>query len=122
MRIRWMDQAAESMADALIALDHDASAAQALASVQRACPDASTLLAQAMIETEDSTEKLFQARLMVRTLRERDLERSIRDAKARMRSESGLSPEELDKLFERTVSMQKELVRLRNNAPDDMKD
>ena len=75
-----------------------------------------------MIETEDSTEKLFQARLMVRTLRERDLERSIRDAKARMRSESGLSPEELDKLFERTVSMQKELVRLRNNAPDDMKD
>ena len=69
MRIRWMDQAAESMADALVALDHDASAAQALASVQRACPDASTLLAQAMIETEDSTEKLFQARLMAFEMR-----------------------------------------------------
>ena len=122
VRIRWMDQAAESMADALMTIDHEASAAQALASVQGACPDASTLLAQAMIETEDGEERLFQARLMIRTLRERDLERSIRDAKARMRTESGLSADELDRLFEQTVSMQKELVRLRSNAPDDLKD
>ena len=122
VRIRWMDQAAESMADALMTIDHEASAAQALVSVQGACPDASTLLAQAMIETEDGEERLFQARLMIRTLRERDLERSIRDAKARMRTESGLSADELDRLFEQTVSMQKELVRLRSNAPDDLKD
>lgn len=118
-RIDWGDQSTEDMADALLALDHGSSPAQALAAVQAACPDASTLLAQAMVETEDGEEKLFQARLMMRMLRERGLERRIRDAKARMRGESGLSAEELDRLFEQTVSMQKELVRLRNNTPDD---
>lgn len=118
-RIDWGDQSTEDMADALLALDHGSSPAQALAAVQVACPDASTLLAQAMVETEDGEEKLFQARLMMRMLRERGLERRIRDAKARMRGESGLSAEELDRLFEQTVSMQKELVRLRNNTPDD---
>ena len=115
--IDWTDAAVESMADALLTLDHSATPAQALAVVQSACPDASTLLAQVMVETEDSAERLFQARLMIRMLRERDLEKRIRDAKTRMRTDSGLSPEDLDKLFEKVVSMQKELVTLRNNAP-----
>ena len=118
VRIDWSDGVAESMADALLTLDHDASPAQALAALQAACPDASTLLAQAMVETSDPTEKLFQARLMIRMLRERDLERRIRNAKARMRADSGLSSEELDRLFEQTVSMQKELVKLRSAAPE----
>ena len=120
VRIDWSDGIAESMADALLTLDHDASPAQALAALQTACPDASTYLAQAMVETDDPNEKLFQARLMIRMLRERDLERRIRNAKARMRVDSGLSSEEMDRLFEQTVSMQKELMKLRNAAPEAM--
>lgn len=118
VRIDWVDADAESMADALMTLDHAATPAQALAAVQAACPDASSVLAQAMIETSDPSERLFQARLMMRMLRERDLEKRIRDAKARMRTDSGLTPEEIDHLFEQTVSMQKELARLRNDASE----
>ncbi len=118
LRIDWVDAASERMADALLTLDHGASSAQALATVQAACPDASSVLAQAMVETSDPGERLFQARLMIRMLRERDLEKRIRDAKARMRGESGLTSEELDRLFEQTVSMQKELARIRNDVPE----
>ena len=39
-----------------------------------------------------------------------------------MRSDSGLSAEELDNLFEQTVLMQKELVKLRSGAADNSKD
>ena len=70
-----------------------------------------------MVETVDEGEKLYQARLLLKRLRVRDLDRGIRNAKARMQGEGNLAPEQLDELFEKTVSMQKELVRLRNEPP-----
>lgn len=118
VRIAWTDQACEQMADALVVLEHNATPAQALMAAQAACPQAPSLLAGAMVDTQDSEECLYEARLLVKSLRERDLEHEIRQAKARMREESGLSPEELDELFEKTVSLQKELVALRNKAAD----
>lgn len=121
-RIDWTDPAVTSMADALMAIDHDATPAQALAAVQQACPDAAKILASAMVDTQSAEERLFTARLMTRTLRERDLERGIREAKARMRAESEIDSKEFDELFEKTVSMQKELVKLRSSATSDKKD
>lgn len=118
-RIDWTEQAAEDMAAVLIAIDHDATPAQALASVQEACPDASKLLAREMVETEDGADRLFQARLMIRALRERDLERSYREVKTRMQLAGELSAEEDQRLFEQSMSISRELARLRNNAFDD---
>ena len=117
VRIQWVDKASEDMADALLTVSHDATPAQALLAVQNACAQAPTLLAVVMVETVDEGEKLYQARLLLKSLRVRDLERGIRNAKARMQGEGNLTPEQLDELFEKTVSMQKELVRLRNEAP-----
>lgn len=117
VRIQWVDKASEDMADALLTVSHDATPAQALLAVQNACAQAPTLLAEVMVETVDEEEKLYQARLLLKSLRVRDLERGIRSAKARMQGEGNLTPEQLDELFEKTVSMQKELVRLRNEAP-----
>lgn len=116
VRIKWHDAAAEKMADALLAVSHDATPAQALFAVTQAVPEAPTLLAQVMVESDERTERLYQARLLVRSLRARDLEASVRSAKAQMQGESDLTPEELDKLFEKTVSMQKELAKLRNEG------
>jgi uncharacterized protein YaiI (UPF0178 family) len=116
VRIKWHDAAAEKMADALLAVSHDATPAQALFAVTQAVPEAPTLLAQVMVESDERTERLYQARLLVRSLRARDLEASVRSAKAQMQGESDLAPEELDKLFEKTVSMQKELAKLRNEG------
>lgn len=119
MRIAWNDQACEQMADALVVLDHGASPAQALMAAQAACPQAPSLLAEAMVDTQSDEESLYEARLLVKSLRERDMEQEIRQAKARMREGSGLSPEELDSLFEKTVSLQKELAQLRNEASNE---
>ena len=121
VRISWTDASCEQMADALLTLDHAATPAQALMAVQQACPQAPSLLAEVMVDVADADEGLYQAQLLVKSLRERDLERDIRLAKSRMRGESGLSAEELDELFAKTVSMQKELVRLRNEAPEERK-
>ena len=107
------------MADALVVLDHGASPAQALMAAQAACPQAPSLLAEAMVDTQSDEESLYEARLLVKSLRERDMEQEIRQAKARMREGSGLSPEELDSLFEKTVSLQKELAQLRNEASNE---
>ena len=116
MRIDWTDASCELMADALCALEGATSPAGALMAVQRACPEAPRLLAEAMGEEEDEEDARRQAQLLLRTLRERDLERDIRQAKARMRGQGNMSAEELDELFERTVALQKELSGLRNDA------
>ena len=117
LRVNWADEACEAMADALLTLPHDATPAQALMAVQAACPQAPSLLAAAMGEEADEQEALYQARLLLRSLRERDLEQQVRQAKARMRTQAGLSAEQLDELFEQTVALQKELVKLRGEAP-----
>lgn len=114
LRISWMDAAAEAMADALLATPHTAPPADALLAAQEACPQAATLLSEVMVDTSGHDDVLYRARLLLRSLRERDLERAIRESKAQLRNESDLNSEEMDQLFERTISLQKELVKLRN--------
>jgi len=114
LRISWMDAAAEAMADALLATPHTAPPADALLAAQEACPQAATLLSEVMVDTSGHDDVLYRARLLLRSLRERDLERAIRESKAQLRNESDLNSEEMDRLFERTISLQKELVKLRN--------
>lgn len=116
VRISWIDPYSEQMADALMVLPHTASAAQALMAVQEACPEAPTLLAQVMTDIESQEERLYTARLLLRSLRIRDLERKIRNAKARMAAQADMGTEEMDKLFEQTVQMQRELVQLRSRS------
>ena len=116
VRIKWTDAASEAMADALLAVPHDATAAQALLAVQAAVPQAPTLLAQVMVDIDGHAEKLYRARLLLRGLRRRDLERDVRSAKARMQGDPNLSGEQLDELFNQVVAMQEELAKLRNDA------
>ena len=116
VRIKWTDAASEAMADALLAVPHDATAAQALLAVQAAVPQAPTLLAQVMVDIDGHAEKLYRARLLLRGLRRRDLERGVRSAKARMQGDPNLSGEQLDELFNQVVAMQEELAKLRNDA------
>lgn len=112
-RVNWTDEASERMADALFELDRDATPAQALMAVTAVCPEAPSLLSAVMGESSEDEDPSYEARLLVRSLRERDLEGMIRQSKARMRTQAGLSPQELDELFEETVAMQKELKELR---------
>ncbi len=115
-RISWQDPASEKMADVLLSMDHGASPADALFAAQKVVPDASVLLAEAMNEQNGHEERLVQARLLLGSLRERDLERKIAAAKARLRDETLLSPEEADEIFKRTIGWQKELTGLRNGS------
>ena len=114
LRVSWVDSQAEAMADCLLGCPHTATPAEALLAVQKACPDAASLLSEVMVDTDDRSERLYRARVLLRSLRERDLERSIRDAKARLKDAEATSPEEMDALFEKTIALQKELVKLRN--------
>lgn len=116
MLVQWADPDCEVMADALAGVAHDATPAQALMTVQAACPQAPSLLAEVIPDDEEEADALAQARVLIKSLRVRDLEREIRQAKARMREDSGTDAAELDALFERTVSKQRELVRLRNEV------
>ena len=103
------------MADALLAMNHDASPSDAFAIVYDACPQASSLLAKAGGEYDNAVDILRRARLLICTLREKNLEGKIRSANARLREKDTLTAEEADKLFEETVRLQRELKDLRNN-------
>ena len=74
------------------------------------------MLAQVMVDIDGHAEKLYRARLLLRGLRRRDLERDVRSAKARMQGDPNLSGEQLDELFNQVVAMQEELAKLRNDA------
>ena len=69
-----------------------------------------------MSEAEPGEQGQLRARLLAMSLRERDLEREIRQAKARMRDTASLPPEEADALFEKTVGLQRQLVELRRGS------
>ena len=114
VRIEWADKASQDMADALLAVEHNATPAQAFAAVQSVCPQAPNLLSRAMGESEAGEEAHVRARLLVRMLKERDLQRKVRNAKARMRDDANLTTAEMDALFEETVRLQRELAALRN--------
>lgn len=116
MSIKWEDKRAKTMCDALCELGSKATPAQAYAAVLGACPDAASLLAWAMSDAEPGEEGRFRAKLITHALRERDLENDIRRAKARMRDDKSLSPEEVNALFAETVKAQKRLSDLRNGS------
>ena len=116
MEIHWEDPRAEAMADALMGAGAQATPAQAYAAAAAACSQAPALLAAAMSEAEPGEQGQLRARLLALSLRERDLEREIRQAKARMRDTASLPPEEADALFEKTVGLQRQLVELRRGS------
>lgn len=113
MEIHWEDPRAEALSRALLHAGAQATPAQAYSAAVSACPEAPVLLARAMSEAEPGEEGQLRARLLVRALRERDLEAQIRQAKAQMRDTESLSPDEADALFEKTVGLQQQLVELR---------
>jgi hypothetical protein len=119
VRITWVDADCEKMADTLMGLPRDASASHALMSLTDVVAQAPSILASAMTDIESEDEKIYRVRLIVRTLREKSIEREIRSTKARLQGETGLSGEQFDALFEKTVALQKELVTLRNTALND---
>ena len=113
--VSWRDKNAKAMADALLTMNHDVSPSDAFAIVYDACPQASSLLAKAGGEYDNAVDILRRARLLICTLREKNLEGKIRSANARLREKDTLTAEEADKLFEETVRLQRELKDLRNN-------
>lgn len=113
--LSWTNQNTKDMAQALLAMDHEASPAEAFAVAFDACSDASVMLAKASGEFEDKKAALRRAKLLICTLRERDLERRIRLANAKLRERDILTADEADELFEEAVKLQKELKNLRNN-------
>lgn len=115
-KIKWEDPRAEAMVDALLPQAGQVSSAQAYTAVMGACQDAASLLASAMSEVEPGPQSEVRAKLLVRNLRERDLERQVRQAKARMRDDASLSPEQLEELFEKTIELQKQLMELRRGS------
>lgn len=116
LRVKWEDPRAEAMVDALISHEGSMTPAQAYSVVMGACQEAAGLLASAMSDAEPGVESEMRAKLLVRNLLERDLERRIRQAKARMRDDSSMSPEQLEAIFEETIKLQRQLVELRNTA------
>lgn len=116
LRVKWEDPRAEAMVDALVSHEGSMTPAQAYGVVMGACQEAAGLLASAMSDVEPGVESEMRAKLLVRNLLERDLERRIRQAKARMRDDSSMSPEQLEAIFEETIKLQRQLVELRNTA------
>ena len=116
LRVKWEDSRAEAMVDALVSHEGSMTPAQAYSVVMGACQEAAGLLASAMSDAEPGVESEMRAKLLVRNLLERDLERRIRQAKARMRDDSSMSPEQLEAIFEETIKLQRQLVELRNTA------
>ena len=116
VRIKWDDPRAEAMADALVSHEGPMTPAQAYSAVMGACQEAASLLASAMSDTEPGAESRARVKLLVRNLLERDLERRIRQAKARMRDDASMSSEQLEELFEETIKLQRRLAELRNAA------
>ena len=116
LRVKWEDSRAEAMVDALVSHEGSMTPAQAYSVVMGACQEAAGLLASAMSDVEPGVESEMRAKLLVRNLLERDLERRIRQAKARMRDDSSMSPEQLEAIFEETIKLQRQLVELRNTA------
>lgn len=116
LRVKWEDPRAEAMVDALVSHEGSMTPAQAYSVVMGACQEAAGLLASAMSDAEPGVESEMRAKLLVRNLLERDLERRIRQAKARMRDDSSMSPEQLEAIFEETIKLQRQLVELRNTA------
>lgn len=113
--VSWHDKNSEAMATALLGISHDANPSQAFAVAYDACPQASSLLAGAGGEYDDTADALRRANLLICTLREKELERRIRLANAKLRESDALTTQEADELFKETVSLQKELKDLRNN-------
>ena len=113
-QIAFHDSDCESMSAALIALDPSATPDAALDAALAVCPSATDIVASAMPREDDMASLRNRARLILHTLRERDLNQQMRTLKSRMTSEPGLSTDELDALFEQTVALQKELAALRS--------
>ena len=120
--VRWTGADAERIVEALRALPHTASPAECFAAAQQASDAAARLLSSAMPQVDNAQDALYRARVLVHALRERDLERQIRQGKARLRDEGSLDEAAVGELFEKTVRLQKELAHLRGTLGADALD
>lgn len=118
-KIAWSSPDAKNMAEALVKMSPSSSPAQCFSALQLACSNAAAHLSEAMSDTSSSTgfnaEAKRRVSILLFTLKERDLERKIRAGKAQIK-ELGKDSDAADKLFERIVKLQKDLVSLRETA------
>ncbi len=115
VRIKWDDQRAEAMAEALVSHEGSLTSAQAYSLCMGACQEAAAILAAGMSDVQPGSQSETRADLLVRNLLEHDLDRRIRQSKARMR-DSSLTSEQMQRLFEETVKLQGELNELRQGT------
>lgn len=116
VRIKWEDPRAQAMAVALASHEGLLTSAQAYSLCMSACQEAAAILASGMSDTEPGEQSETRAKLLVRSLIEHDLNRRIRKAKARMRDDDSLTPDQVEELFKETVELQGQLVKLREGA------
>ncbi len=116
VRIKWEDPRAQAMAVALASHEGPLTPAQAYSLCMSACQEAAAILASGMSNVEPGEQSETRARLLVRSLIEHDLNRRIRQAKARMRDDDSLTPDQVEELFKETVKLQGQLVKLREGA------
>lgn len=116
VQIKWEDPRAEAMAKALVSYEGPLTPAQAYSVCMGSCQEAAAILASAMTDVEPGEQSESRARLLVRSLLEHDLNRRIRQAKARMRDDDSLTPEQMEELFKKTVELQAQLVELRKGT------
>lgn len=115
--IAWVDSAARAMAEVLAGVPAGTEPSRVFAQVQQVCPDAPALLAQSMGVAAPGSESELRAGIIVRNLRERDLEARIRRARRQLSEGAHMDAQEADRLFAETVELQRQLKELRNGAP-----
>ena len=114
-RVHWTGADAERIAAALQELPHTASPAECFAAAQGASDAAAQLLSSAMSQADGEQDMAYRAGVLVRSLRERDLERQIAAGKARLREGGADATQAADELFEETTRLQRELADLRRS-------
>lgn len=113
--IEWEDQRAKAMVNALLAAGEQITPAQAFNIVFEVCPEAPSLLSESSGKYEPGEQSQYAARLTVRELRMRDLNKENTQIMLRMRKdEKNMSAEESKALSERSKELQAELRDLQN--------
>ncbi len=111
--VQWTSPDAARIAAALLELPHTATSAECFAAAQGASDAAARLLSSAMSQADGEQDMAYRAGVLVRSLRERDLERRIAAGKARLRGGGTPDAQAADELFEETARLQRELAELR---------
>ena len=113
--IEWEDQRAKAMVNALLAAGEQITPMQAFSVVSKACPEAPMLLSESSGEFEPGEQCRCAARLAVRDLHMRDIDKENTQIMLRMRrDESKMSQEEAKALSVRSKELQDEFLKWKN--------